>query len=218
MKEEYQDIIDDYVMGRLPFDEKRKFESRLAEDQELAEQTLFSEQMHQAFVSREEKLAKMRQWRKKPNYVMWVSSIAAIFMIGLFINKLYFVNSEPDLDYMPIPASRAKASSDKSLELIEGKIKEGKYEEALALINEKEQELKEKAPEIPNNASKEEQEEFDYWYKQYKDECDGVKWLRIQCLIGLKRIPEAIVLLDELRQEEGLCQEAAESLYKKIKK
>ena len=67
MKKDYQDRIDDYLLGRMSDEEKKSFESDVAADAELREQLQFTETVLQATKSRNEKLAAMKEW--KDDYV-----------------------------------------------------------------------------------------------------------------------------------------------------
>lgn len=63
MKQEYQDQIDKYVLGQMDDTEKSVFEQDVAQDAELQEQLQFTKDVTSATKSREEKLAKMEDWR-----------------------------------------------------------------------------------------------------------------------------------------------------------
>ena len=63
MKQEYQDKIDKYVLGQMDDTEKSVFEQDVAQDAELQEQLQFTKDVTSATKSREEKLAKMEDWR-----------------------------------------------------------------------------------------------------------------------------------------------------------
>ena len=62
MKQEYQDQIDKYVLGQMDDTEKSVFEQDVAQDAELQEQLQFTKDVTSATKSREEKLAKMKNW------------------------------------------------------------------------------------------------------------------------------------------------------------
>ena len=51
-----------------------------------------------------------------------------------------------------------------------------------------------------------------------KDKQDELKWLKAHALLGLSQQETALRILDELRNEEGYYQMAADSLYNHIKK
>ena len=62
MKIEYQDHIDDYLLGRMSDEDSKVFEQELKNDDELREQMEFTKDVQTATKSRNEKLAKMREW------------------------------------------------------------------------------------------------------------------------------------------------------------
>jgi len=63
MKQEYQDQIDKYVLDQMDDTEKTAFEQEAAQNAELQEQLQFTRDVALTTKSREEKLAKMEDWR-----------------------------------------------------------------------------------------------------------------------------------------------------------
>ena len=64
MKIGIQDRIDNYLMHRMSDEERLAFESEVKKNIELQEQLSFTEIVRQALNSRNDKLAKMREWEK----------------------------------------------------------------------------------------------------------------------------------------------------------
>lgn len=62
MKIEFQDHIDDYLLGRMSDEDSKVFEQELKNDDELREQMEFTKDVQTATKSRNEKLAKMQEW------------------------------------------------------------------------------------------------------------------------------------------------------------
>ena len=62
MRQEYQDQIDQYVLGQMDDTGKAAFEQEAAQNAELQEQLKFTKDVASATKSREEKLAKMEDW------------------------------------------------------------------------------------------------------------------------------------------------------------
>lgn len=62
MKIEFQDHIDDYLLGRMSDEDCKVFEQELKNDDELREQMEFTKDVQTAIKSRNEKLAKMQEW------------------------------------------------------------------------------------------------------------------------------------------------------------
>ena len=63
MKIEFQDHIDDYLLGRMSDEDRKAFEQELKNDDELREQMKFTKDVKTATKSRNEKLAKMQEWK-----------------------------------------------------------------------------------------------------------------------------------------------------------
>ena len=231
MKIEFQDRIDDYLLDRMSDEERKKFEADAAEDEELKEQLQFTETVQQAIKSRNEKLAAMEEW--KNDYVWeetrsasrssgrgifyWISGIAAVFVVGFFlIQNLYVANSPSGyMSSTKINDVAFRGSSDNSeIDLL---LRQKKYEDALSLIEEKYLAVKEDSLDIVQDETMDaERKEYDMQIVKYKR--DELKWLKAQALLGLSQQETALRILDELRNEEGDYQMAADSLYNLIKK
>ena len=63
MKIEFQDHIDDYLFGRMSDEDSRSFEQEMKRNEELREQMEFTKDVQTASKSRNEKLAKMQEWK-----------------------------------------------------------------------------------------------------------------------------------------------------------
>lgn len=63
MNTAYQDLIDDYLLGRMSEERRRDFERQMRQDNGLREQTEFTRAVLAATRSRNEKLARMRRWQ-----------------------------------------------------------------------------------------------------------------------------------------------------------
>lgn len=147
----------------------------------------------------------------------WVSGIAAVFIVGFFlIQNLYVANSP--VEYMPSPSINdmsLRAGSDNSeIELL---LSQKKYEDALDLIEEKYLSVQDDSLDIVQDATMDaERKEYDM--QIVKDKQDELKWLKAHALLGLSQQEIALRILDELRNEDGYYQMAADSLYNHIKK
>lgn len=62
MNIDFQDHIDDYLLGRMSDEDCKAFEQELKNDDELREQMEFTKDVQTATKSRNEKLAKMQEW------------------------------------------------------------------------------------------------------------------------------------------------------------
>ena len=104
MKQEYQDRIDLYVLGKMTEEERKAFEEDMSKDAELKEQTEFTKSVCKVVKSRSEKQEKMKGFEKgyednadeketvapkrnKFKFIYWASSIAAVLVVGFFVMK-----------------------------------------------------------------------------------------------------------------------------------
>lgn len=125
MKEEYQDRIDDYMMGRMSQEDRLVFEKDIDTNPELKEQFEFIIRVQIAIKRRSEMLAKMQEWKDdyhwgdeendersavcacparepeiKPKsirrFLYVASGIAAVLVVGfLLFQNLYVMQSPP---------------------------------------------------------------------------------------------------------------------------
>ena len=147
----------------------------------------------------------------------WMSGIAAVFVVGIFLIQNLFVANSPN-EYMPSPRMNdmtLRAGSDNSeIELL---LSQKKYEDALDLIEEEYLAVKEDSLAIVQDETMDaERKEYDM--QIVKDKQDELNWLKAHALLGLSQQETALRILDELRNEEGYYQMAADSLYNHIKK
>ena len=147
----------------------------------------------------------------------WASGIAAVFVVGFFLIQNLYVANSPN-EYMPSPRMNdmtIRAGSDNSeIELL---LSQKKYDDALDLIEEKYLAVQDDSLDIVQNESIDaERKEYDM--QIVKDKQDELKWLKAHALLGLSQQETALHILDELRNEDGYYQMAADSLYNHIKK
>lgn len=105
MNYNFQDRIDEYLLygDTMSEEDKAQFLKEIEEDAEKKEQYEFTKNVKQAMVSRGEKLKAMTEFQKEMKSHhhrkswLWISSIAAILVIGfLAINPLFVENSPTD--------------------------------------------------------------------------------------------------------------------------
>ena len=105
MDNNFQDRIDEYLLhgDSLSEEAKAQFLKEIEEDAEKKEQYEFTKNVKQAMVSRGEKLKAMTEFQKEMKHSnrktwLWISSIAAVLVIGFFaINPLFMEkNSSTD--------------------------------------------------------------------------------------------------------------------------
>ena len=105
MDNNFQDRIDEYLLhgDSLSEEAKAQFLKEIEEDEEKREQYEFTKNVKQAMISRGEKLKAMTEFQKEMKSHhhrktwLWISSIAAVLVIGFFaINPLFVENSPTD--------------------------------------------------------------------------------------------------------------------------
>ena len=105
MDNNFQDRIDEYLLhgDTMSEEDKAQFLKEIEEDEEKREQYEFTKNVKMAMVSREEKLKAMTEFQKEMKSHhhrktwLWISSIAAVLVIGFFaINPLFVENSPTD--------------------------------------------------------------------------------------------------------------------------
>ncbi len=95
MKIDYQDRIDEYILHRMPDEERMAFENEINGNKELQEQMSFTEDVQQVLKSRNEKLTAMEEW--KDDYVWEDEKVVAAFAA-----ECRPTGSE--YDYCPVPS------------------------------------------------------------------------------------------------------------------
>ena len=100
----FQDRIDEYLLHgeTMSEEDKAQFLKEIEEDEEKRELYEFTKNVKQAMISRGEKLKAMTEFQKEIKHgrrkaFFWISSIAAILVVGFFaINPLFVENSPTD--------------------------------------------------------------------------------------------------------------------------
>ncbi|MBR2015146.1 MAG: hypothetical protein IJ998_06980 [Alistipes sp.] len=64
MKKDFQDRIDEYILGRMTDEEKAQFEAEVSHDESIREQLEFTRNVKGAISSREDKMAKLKMMQK----------------------------------------------------------------------------------------------------------------------------------------------------------
>lgn len=268
MKINFQDRIDDYLLGRMFNEERNSFELEAAEDTELQEQLQFTKTVQKATKSRNEKLAAMEEW--KDDYVWedertttasaaeyratgsgydycpaqtmrnrrvatslsfkkmlyWVSSIAAVFIVGVFIFNLYNLSST---DLAMETASRPNELSNKNGNVsfqgnrhdldIEHQLTIGNYSKALACIEKDEADIQAERMLLEREVHS---RGGNYESAETKKNALEIKLIRLyylkaHALIGLERKDEAMMILDGIRHSKSDYGYKADSLYQMLR-
>lgn len=105
MDKDFQDRIDEYLVGgnKMSEEEKVEFLKEAKENDEKKEQLEFTRTVIKAIVSRGEKLKDMAEFEKEirktkqKNMLLWISGIAATLLVGFFtITTQYSFESTND--------------------------------------------------------------------------------------------------------------------------
>ena len=98
----FQDRIDEYLLhsDTMSEEDKAQFLKEIEEDAEKQGQYEFTKNVKQAMVSRGEKLKAMTEFQKKMKHSymktwLWMSSIAAVLVVGFFAIDPLFVGNSP---------------------------------------------------------------------------------------------------------------------------
>ena len=219
MKIEFQDHIDDYLLGRMSDEDSKVFEQELKNDDELREQMEFTKDVQTATKSRNEKLAKMQEWeddyeweddrRGKRQYLYWISGIAAIFIVGFFLIHNY-MGSEEDMMFNPSSIEYSTMRGGGNYEIIEKLLVDKNYEDAMKQIEIEEAKIAEQRT-ATDSISDEERRAYDQMLIQEK--ADELSWMKVYALLGVGKRDDALQILDGLRHIEGEYKEKADSLY-----
>lgn len=254
MKIEFQDHIDDYLLGRMSDEGRKVFEQELKNDDELREQMKFTKDVKTATKSRNEKLAKMQEWkndyeweddrgvaaaRYRPTgsgyescpapsmdhtramprssgkqYLYWISGIAAIFIVGIFLIH-HYMGGEDEMLFNPSSIEYRAMRGGGNYANIEKMLVDKDYENAMKQIGIEESKIAEQCT-ATDSISDEERREYDRMLIQEK--ADELSWMKVYVLLGIDRRDEALLLLNKLRHTEGEYKEKADSLYLIINK
>ena len=233
---EYQDRIDDYLLNRMPDNERLSFEKEVSEKVELREQLEYTRKVQEAIISRNEMLAAMQEWENdyhwkeehvavagsanevvrpvKRRLVYWVSAVAAVFVLGLFLllrptGSSTVTESNPDV----VLSSSFKGEHDHTV--INDMLQQKNYEAALTWIEKEKDSARKDSIEIAMDRTIDD-EVLRYEMGHIKERQDELMWLEIQAFIGLDRQQEAMLIIDELRNGEGKYKQMADSLWGQI--
>ena len=213
MKKEYQDKIDEYLLHRMSDEERKRFVKETDDDKELQEQLEFTENVQQVMKSRNEKLAKMKEWMgddmqhtSNHRLLYWLSGIAAIFIVGFFIN-LFWTDENQNIGVDNVTIRDATSYSG-----IEQLLEQRKYDEALSQIEHKASVLRSDSVKNCQDLNIDE-DARETKMRLIIEQQDELNWLKVHALLGLHRHKDAISLLDAMRHSDNDYQSEADSLY-----
>lgn len=240
MNEQQQDKIDEYLLGRMSVEGKKRFEQELLENKCLREQynytrllkeTISEYALLQERMSRWDREMEEEQQNEKLLEVaavsdassgmavkfknlriwIWISGIAAVLVVGLFVINPFII--KPQLYYSCSSSEEFVANGENDLSMIDSLLINKDFKEALARIEKAEKELYAISFEENQPLSIEQQEQFKSEKQDLKRRLDDLTWLKINAFLGLDRKEEALTLLRELMKGDGYYKEKADSLY-----
>lgn len=156
----------------------------------------------------------------------WVSGIAAVFIVGIFVFNLYS-QSSPEIAMETASHLNEALSKNGNVSFIEyshdmdieGQLARGDYSKALARLEEDEADIR--ANLMLNDRELHSRGEKCEGVLTKKDSLETnlvkVLYLRAKALIGLERKDEARVVLDEIRKSKSDYGIKADSLYYRLK-
>ena len=99
---------------------------------------------------------------------------------------------------------------------IETLLKQKQFNEAFAKIEKESLVLKDDSTRLSQDITLDE-DKAAYKMLEIQAQQEELAWLKVQALLGLGKKEDATVLLDKLRQSDGLYQLSADSLYQILK-
>lgn len=139
MDEKFQDRIDDYLLNRMEDADKEAFLQEVEQDNEKREQLEFTKHVKDSIRSREEKLQALAQFRRHyteratgtknatcyhsvstakaapvrstKRIWLWISGVAALFVVGFFAVKPMFMHKSPT-EYNSTPVEQMRGGDD----------------------------------------------------------------------------------------------------------
>lgn len=150
--------------------------------------------------------------------IYWISGIAALFIVGLFLFRNVYLVEDADVAFSPRPqgVSTIRGIDSTTENLLAKADYQGAFDRIIALEDEIDTKLMMIDREI-NSRGETEDEKLAYKQKDLKVRQEELSWLKVQALLGLNRKEEAIALLEKIRNSESEYKEQADSLYNMLK-
>lgn len=103
MKFEYQETIDEYVLGRMPKAKRSSFENDIKTNSELNDQLQYTQNLKNLMSDRAEKLKLMQKWDEERNpkshIWFWSTGIAAVLILGVYYVIPFNEDVSPSPDF-----------------------------------------------------------------------------------------------------------------------
>lgn len=219
--DDLQDAIDGYLFGSMTTAAREAFERRMAHDERLRQEVLFTCMVKDTLEQRDRMKAKMEKWKREEEKKslrrrrMAVAAVAALIVTGVFIaSRLMKPSYDCTVDDNYV-YYRGGTSTREMAKLIN----EGRYNEALSRIEKEERTLRRQHTDTLFYGLPQEEARKRGRYQQETEarDLDELTWLKAHALMGLGRKTEALQLLDSLRHGDGHRREQAEQLYEEWK-
>lgn len=216
MKEETLDKIDRYLRGEMADGEKKAFERVLAGDASLRQRIELMKDIADAVEARAMKahlmmLEKEHSKRKRVYRVGTVASVLAVACLLLTVFVLRMGNEEPVIP-MSIPSDFTYERGGSScISDVVKFLRADQYDKALSLIDSLEIEYK--GEDSLLLAKKSLTEEEIYVHQSDSVALYQLGWLRIQALIGKRKLDEVRRQLKQYKLQEGVYRTKADSLW-----
>ena len=223
MNIDFQDRIDDYVIGRMSENDKHQFEMEVSQDKEKQECLEFTQNVRTTLSSHEHKrteITKMSEQYKsghRHHIGIWTSGIAAILIVGFFLFKPQFNSS-----ISPVSLSVDMYRGDGTLSNIVRLVNEKKYNEAIISIECIERDFDDNTLEktekfLMDSISDYERQRLQYKQGMRQHTMYTLLWFKANAYIGLRHYEQAADVLNDLRLSECEYKTSADSLYHLIK-
>ena len=225
MEEKHFELIDKYLRQEMTAEESLLFEQEALNDDELRSEIELTYRIKRRLSDRQQKLHKTAHWKRKKKYelasIASVTSIAAAFIIGFFLNKPM---PEVGAEVSPIASTvvntpqELKEMSEKAIDNVKKNISVGKEDVAIAEVERLEEQNI--IPSLINVSSGQ------FVMSQTMDSSDAdvliqdayeLHWLKIKSLMAIGKKKEATQLLYHFVRIEGEHQATADSLLRAVK-
>lgn len=244
---DFQDRIDDYVLGRMSDEDRLQFEKEVSLDHEKEEQLQLTLNIKKALKSRQEKLAMIQDFEKDNQQLQQVYAVAheanyrrvmpdqvassgkrqhrrlrisGIIGIAAILIVGFFIT------YTLIPSVENEITPvNMNVESMRG---DNSFAQIAGMINNRQyeealrlihqSELDNKQERDSITSNTSQSEELEYMLSTLNQRKYDLIWMKANALIGLKRMDEATKILQKLIRQDNPHKAQADSLYQIISK
>lgn len=226
MDERYSELIDKYLRKEMSPEESLNFEQEALNNPELRKEVELTYRIKRSLTDRKQKLHKTAQWERTRmysivRYVTTITSVAAMLVVGSFLIKPAIENASSGNVVASATIESPEILKEKSGEAIvsvQKSISEGNEEVAIAEVTKLEEQNV--IPTLNDVSSGRyimshtlDSEDADILSKDAYE----LHWLKIQSLITIGEITEAMELLKSFVTIDGKYKATADSLLNSMK-